>query len=160
MRSLGKKYSNSEAFQKLMKYCAYQERCHQEVKNKLYEWGFYSEDIDEIIVRLIDENFINEERFARAYCRGKFRQKKWGRLKIIQGLKQKGISANLVKLALTEIEEEGYLQNLNYLIQKKSKLLKDKDSYKRNYKLANYAISKGYEGDLVWEVIRSQTDEN
>jgi regulatory protein len=78
MRSLGKKYSNSEALQKLMKYCAYQERCHQEVNQKLFDWGFLPEDRDEIIVRLIQENFINEERFARAYCRGKFRQNKMG----------------------------------------------------------------------------------
>ncbi|MBL6963360.1 MAG: RecX family transcriptional regulator [Bacteroidetes bacterium] len=160
MRSLGKKYSNSEAVQKLMKYCAYQERCHQEVKNKLFDWGFKGEDIDDILVRLIDEDFINEERFARAFCRGKFRQKKWGRLKIIQGLKEKGISANLVKLALLEIEEDRYRANLKYLIQKKSSLLKEKDSYKRNHKLANYAISKGYEVDLVWDEIRNQIESN
>ena len=77
-----KKYTNRDAAIKLMKYCSYQERCHQEVNKKLYDWGFYKDDRDEIIVRLIEENFINEERFARAFTRGKFNIKKWGKQKI------------------------------------------------------------------------------
>ena len=155
MTQIGKKYSNSEALQRLMKFCAYQERCQQEVDNKLREWGFFSEDRAELIVRLIGENFLNEERFARAYCRGKFRQKKWGRLKIKQGLKQKGITDKLSGIAMTEIDEESYRKNLADLLSKKSKLLKERDSFKRNYKLANYVISRGYESDLVWDEIRN-----
>ncbi|MBT5530922.1 MAG: RecX family transcriptional regulator [Cytophagia bacterium] len=154
MPSQGKKYSNSEAFQKLMKYCAYQERCHQEVNMKLYDWGFYKDDRNEIIVRLIQENFINEERFARAYCRGRFRQKHWGKLKIAQGLKQKGVSSKLIEIAFEEISDDEYLNTLQTILIKKSKSVKETNEFKRNSKISYYAISRGFESALVFDQLK------
>ena len=149
-----KKYTNREAAIKLMKYCSYQERCHQEVNKKLYDWGFYKDDRNEIIVRLIEGNFINEERFAKAFTRGKFNIKKWGKQKITYALKQKQISDNLIKIALKEIDNENYKKTLKNVLIKKSKLIKEKNNFIKNKKLAQFVINKGYESDVVWEEIR------
>lgn len=148
-----KKYSNQEALSKMMKYCAYQERCHFEVEQKLYDWGFYFEDKDNIILQLMHENFLNEERFAIAFVRGKYKIKKWGRIKIRYELKQKKITDNLIKIALKAIDYQLYMQNLMELAEKKSKLIKEKNTYIKKQKLAQYLVQKGYETDLVWDVV-------
>ncbi len=138
------------ALRKLQKYCAYQDRCHQEVRSKLLDLKIYGEDLENIIVQLIEENFLNEERFARSYARGKFRIKKWGRIRIQQELKKRRISAYCLKKAMEEIDEEDYLKTLRGLIEKKRNLIKEKKPYLLKNKLAKYLQGKGYESNLVW----------
>ena len=143
------------ALAKAEHYCAYQERSQQEVRDKLYEWGLYPNIIENVIVQLIAGNFLNEERFANAYTRGKFNQKGWGKNKIKQGLKFKRVSDVLIKKALDIINGDDYLQTLQQVLQKKARLLSEKDPYKRKYKLHQYAISRGYETDIISDVLRN-----
>lgn len=148
-----KKYTPGVALQKIQSYCAYQERCHAEVREKLYSYGLYKKDVEQIIVTLIQENFLNEERFAQAYASGKFRMKKWGRNKIKQGLKARYISDYCIKKAMKEIDEEEYAATLKKIIEKKAKTVKEKKLMIKKYKVAAYAISRGFESDMVWDVI-------
>jgi regulatory protein len=150
-----KKYNFTEALQKLRRYCAYQERCHQEIRNKLWEWGFGSEDMDKAAVQLMEEGFLNEERFAKAVVGGKFRQKGWGKRRIVESLKQKGISPTLVNSSLKEINPEDYRNKLLELLEKKAHSLRAELPTARKQKLARYAIGKGYEQELVWELLKS-----
>ena len=147
-------FDEKTALQKAEHYCAYQERSQQEVRDKLYEWGQYPSVVENIISRLIEGNFLNEERFAKAYAIGKFRQKGWGKIKIKQGLKLKRVSDPLIKKALSSIDGDEYWQMLTRIIEKKSALVKEKAPYKRNYKLHQYALSRGYESDLVQQVLK------
>jgi regulatory protein len=142
------------ALAKAEHYCAYQERSQQEVREKLYEWGMYPKGVENVIMHLIDGNFLNEERFANAYTIGKFRQKGWGRIKIKQGLKLKKVSDPLIKKALKSINEDDYWQMLKKVIEKKDALLTEKAPYKRKYKLHQYALSRGFENDLISDVLR------
>ena len=142
-----------QAIIKAQKYCAYQERCQQEVRDKLYEWGLHSNEVEQIISELIVDNFLNEERFAKAYAGGKFRIKKWGRIKIKLELKKRKISDYCIKKAMQEIKEEEYLKTIKALIVKKSKDIKDKNTQVRNYKMVKYIASKGFEQDLIWDVL-------
>lgn len=152
-----KKISPNEAYRKISSWCAYQERSHKEVRNKLYELNLHKDIIEELIFRLMTENFLNEERFARSYAGGKFRIKKWGRRKIEEGLKEKGISSNCVKIAFAEIDEEDYLKQLDELATKRLKEMeKEKDPYVKSQKIASYLIRKGYETDLVWELLKKK----
>ena len=125
--STSPQYKLLEAKNKIESYCAYQERCDQEVRMKLKSWNLYSEDVDILISDLITNNFLNEERFAEAYVSGKFRIKKWGRVKIKQHLKQKNISAYSIKKAIETIDEDDYLKTVNDLLGAKSRLIKSKD---------------------------------
>jgi regulatory protein len=146
--------SKMQAREKIEHYCAYQERSQKDVRSKLYELGLKnSGDIEELISELIQTNFINEERFALAYARGKFRMKQWGKIKIKQGLKLKGITDRLLKMALASIDEEQYLETLLSVLRKKSAKITEKDPYKRRYKLSQYAIMRGFEVDIVAEVL-------
>lgn len=143
------------ALSKLQKYCAYQDRCHKEVRSKLLDLEIYGADLEDIIVDLIADNFLNEERFARSYARGKFRMKQWGRFKIKQELKFRNISAYCLKKAMEEIDEEDYIDTLVHLIEKKKKQYeqKEKDLFKLKGKIAKYIIGKGFESPLVWKWI-------
>jgi len=143
------------ALAKAEHYCAYQERSQQEVRDKLYEWGLYPTTVENVIVQLIAGNFLNEERFANAYTRGKFNQKGWGKNKIKQGLKFKKVSDVLIRKALNNITGDDYLQMLQRILQKKAMLLNEKDPYKRKYKLYQYALSRGYENDLIADVLKA-----
>jgi regulatory protein len=145
------KFSLLEAKQKLEAYCAYQERCDQEIRKKVRPWGMYSEDVDILISDLIQNNFLNEERFASAFVSGKFRIKRWGRIKIKQHLKLKNISNYSTNKALNEIDEEDYLQTLNDLLESKNRLTKATNKWDRLAKLQRYMHSKGYENELVRE---------
>ncbi|MEM6699157.1 MAG: regulatory protein RecX [Bacteroidota bacterium] len=154
MEKKHKKYlSKAEALKKLQAYCAYQDRCHKEVRTKLLALGVYGDDLEEVIVELITDKFLDEERFARSFARGKFRYKKWGRLKIKQELKRKDISAYCLKKAMEEIEEEDYLKSLDGLIQKKNRQIADTNDYQRKQKIAQFVFRKGYESNLIWERI-------
>jgi regulatory protein len=146
------------ALTKAEHYCAYQERSQQEVRDKLYEWGMYPAGVENVIVQLIAGNFLNEERFANAYTRGKFNQKGWGRIKIKQGLKFKKVSDALIKKALLTINSDDYIQTLTKVLEKKAASITEKVPYKRKYKLQQYALSRGYENDLIAEVLSSLVD--
>ncbi|RWY54075.1 regulatory protein RecX [Mucilaginibacter gilvus] len=136
-------------------YCAYQERSQQEVRDKLYEWGLYTSAVENIISLLIEGNYLNEERFANAYVRGKFNQKSWGRIKIKQGLKQKNVSPVLIKKALQTINLSDYMAALTRLIEKKARTVTEKNTAKRQYKLQQYAFSRGFETELSLEVLKN-----
>jgi len=142
------------ALKKAEHYCAYQERSQQEVRDKLYDWGLHATAVENIISLLIGDNFLNEGRFAKAYAKGKFSQKGWGRIKIKQGLKLKRVPDVLIKKALASIDGDDYLQTLHTLINKKAKLLNEKDLFKRRYKLQQFALSRGYESDLIGDVLK------
>ncbi len=146
-----KKYTSKEdALKKLMRYCAYQDRCHREVTHKLLDLGIYGEDHDEIVLYLIQEGFLNEERFAKSFARGKFRFKKWGRKKIIQALQQRDISPYLIKEAMKEIEEADYTDTLYHLA--KRHLGQSKD-YAHRTKTFRYLYNKGYESSLIQQTL-------
>lgn len=151
-----KKYNFTEALQRLRRFCAYQERCHQEIRQKARGWGFDAEDTDKLIVQLMEENFLNEERYAKALAGGKFRTKGWGKKKIIESLKQKGISAYLVNASMKEIDKDDYLKKLDELLNKKHKTLKGDTPIAQKQKLARFAFGKGYESELVWDWINKK----
>ncbi|MGJ1433609.1 regulatory protein RecX [Sphingobacterium spiritivorum] len=139
-------------------YCAYQERAQQEVRDKLYDWGLHQEDVENIIVELISDNFLNEERFALAYASGKFRMKGWGKIKIKQGLTFKKVSPPLIKQALASIDYDEYLSRLANILQKKAASLKESDPYIRKNKLAQYASGRGYESTEIWDILKENID--
>lgn len=143
------------ALTKAEHYCAYQDRSQQEVRDKLYEWGLWPEAVENVITDLIGAGFLNEERFAKAYVQGKFNQKSWGRIKIKQGLKLKKVPDVLIKKALLLIDGDDYLQALQHILAKKAALLNEKDGYKRRYKLQQYALGRGYENDLIADVLKN-----
>ena len=146
------------ALVKMQNWCAYQERAQQDARNKLYELGMWEEAVENIIVKLIEDNFLNEERFAMQFARGKFAIKKWGRIKIRQELKQKRVSDYCLKKALQQIDETDYINTLKKLIETKRKLIKEPNKIKLQYKLMNYVLSKGYEKDIVFDVLNSKED--
>jgi len=139
---------------KAAKYCAYQERTQQEVRDKLYQYGLYSDAVEEVLSELIIENFINEERYAQAFCRGKFNQNKWGRVKIEMMLRQKGLSNYCIRSGLNEISEEDYVAQLHSLLEKKWNSLDGEDDYNRKQKTVRFLIGKGYEADLIWSFFK------
>ena len=143
------------ALAKAEHFCAYQERAQQEVRDKLYDWGLWPDAVENIIIKLIGDNFLNEERFAKAYVHGKFKQKGWGRVKIKQGLKIKKIPEKLLQKALLTIDGDEYLEMLTKVLSKKAALLTEKVSYKRRYKLQQYALSRGFESDLINDVLKN-----
>jgi len=143
------------ALAKAEHFCAYQERAQQEVRDKLYDWGLWPDAVENIIVQLIGGNFLNEERFAKSYVQGKFKQKGWGKIKIKQGLKIKKIPDNLLKKALLTIDGDEYFEMLTKILSKKAALLTEKVPYKRRYKLQQYALSRGFETDLIIDVLKN-----
>jgi regulatory protein len=149
------KYDKRTGLVKAESYCAYQERSQQEVRSKLYDWGLWPNEVEEVISELIENNFLNEERFARAYVSGKFNIKHWGKIKIKQGLKLKKITDKMIAIALDTIDYDDYLQTILNTAEKKLPLIKEKDAYKRKYKLTTYLMSKGFENDLILEVLKS-----
>lgn len=151
-----KKYvSATDALKKLQRYCAYQDRCHAEVRTKLLDLGIYGDTLEEIMAMLITDNFLNEERFARSYARGKFNIKKWGRSRIKQELKRRQITDYCIRKAMEEIEEEDYQRTLQQLIEKKASQTEAPFSFKGKAKIANYLIRRGFESKLVWEALKT-----
>lgn len=150
-----KSYTVKEATIKLMQFCAYRDRSHKEVEEKLSDMHMIPAAQEQIIMELMQEDFLNEERFARSFVRGKFRIKKWGRIKIRQELKFREVSSPIIKLALTEIEEEVYLQTLEELAIKKQKGIKENNPFKKKKKLADFLLQKGYEANLVYDKVNS-----
>lgn len=143
------------ALAKAEHYCAYQERAQQEIRDKLYEWGLWSDDVEELISELIQTNFLNEERFTQAYVSGKFNIKHWGKIKIKQGLKLKRIPDKMIQRALNGINYDDYLKAILTAAEKKAPLIKEKDAFKRQYKLVSYLMGKGFERDLIILVLKA-----
>ncbi|MDT0643119.1 regulatory protein RecX [Zunongwangia sp. F363] len=153
-----KSYTLKEATLKLMQFCAYRDRSHKEVEEKLKEMNMIPAAQEQIIIQLMQEGFLNEERFARSFVRGKFRIKKWGRIKIKQELKLREISSPIIKIALTEIDEDDYFATLHELAEKKLSLIPEPNSFKKKKKLSDYLLRKGYEAHLVFDVSSSFFD--
>ena len=147
-------YTLKEATKKLEGYCAYQERCHKEVVQKLRDMNMIPEAIDEIVTHLIQENYLNEERFAQSFARGKFNIKKWGRNRIVNELKFRGISKYNIKTALKEIDDDAYIIALNALAEKRLTQIKETNKQKRRKKLADYLLYRGWESHLVYGKIK------
>ena len=139
-----------QALQKVKHYCAYQERSHSEVKDKLYSYGLHKSDVETILSQLIEENYLNEERFALQFAGGKFRMKQWGRVKIKYELKQRQVSEYCIKKALKSIDEATYEKTLQKLFDDKIKTLRsEKNIFIKKKKVQDYLLQKGFEADLV-----------
>ncbi len=143
------------ALAKAEHFCAYQERSQQEVRDKLYDWGLWPDAVEQVISQLIEGNFLNEDRFAKAYTKGKFSQKGWGRIKIKQGLKFKRVPDVLIKKALLTIDGDAYYATLTRILEKKAASVTEKNEMKRRYKLQQYAMGRGYEADLIADVLKA-----
>jgi len=139
----------STDLERAKKYCAYRERCHTEVRSKLIEWKVYGDDLEEIIATLIEENFLNEERYAKAYVSDKFNINHWGRRKILQGLKIKQISDYCIRKGLESISEEDYLKVITRLLEKRRR---EKKTHS-DFELAQYLISRGFEYSEIQKAI-------
>lgn len=143
-----------QALQKARQYCAYQERCHKEVKDKLYGCGLHRKEVEEALSQLIEENYLNEERFAIQFAGGRFRIKHWGRVKIKYELKQKQVSKYCIKKALATIDEDDYEKQLQKLFDEKLKTLRsEKNIFIKKRKLQDYLMQKGYETEMIREMI-------
>ncbi|MBS9462471.1 RecX family transcriptional regulator [Flagellimonas sp. 389] len=149
-----KAYSVTEATRKLESYCAYQERCHKDVYEKLKGMRMIPEAIDHILAHLIQENYLNEERFAKSFARGKFNIKKWGRNRIINELKSRQISKYNIESALAEIDDGIYQSTLDELAQKRLNQITETNPLKKKKKLADYLLYRGWESYLVYEKLK------
>lgn len=148
-----KVYDRKTAKLKAADYCAYQERSQQQVRDKLYDYGLHHDEVEEVLTELIMEGFINEERFARAFIGGKFRMKKWGRQKILQGLRPHKISEYCIKKGMEEINPNEYWETLLSHASKKYEQIKGNSAYVVKGKLTQYLYGKGFESDLIREAI-------
>ena len=151
--------TKEQALQKLRQYCGYQERSHYEVQQKLWDLGVRRAEHDEILSTLIEENYLNEERFAVQFAGGKFRMKNWGRKKIYYALKEKKVSEYSIRKAMKEINEEDYLKTLNKLAEKRYESLKGEQYLVRRKKTMDYLLQKGYEPELVSGALKSLAKE-
>lgn len=143
-----------EALQKLEHFCAYQERCHDEVVSKLYSLKMTSDEIDLIVVQLIEGNFLNETRFACSFARGKHRMKYWGKIRITNELKARHISSTNITLALKEISAEEYFETFENLSERGWNSIHEQNALKKRKKFCDYMLRRGYESDLVYEKVK------
>lgn len=153
-----KTYTVQEATRKLEHYCAYQERCHKEVRQKLEDMHMIPEAIDVIIVHLLEHNFLNEARFAKTFVSGKFKIKAWGRRRLAYELKQKGISKVNINQALAEISDTEYIEVFNDLAEKKARSIKEPNTFKKRKKIIDYLLYRGWESDLVYQKAKELTE--
>jgi regulatory protein len=151
---LRKSFTREQALQKLKHFCNYQERCHNEVKEKLFSLGVKKSDHDVIMATLIEENYLNEERFALSFASGKFRLKQWGKIKISAELRKRKISDYCIQKALKQIGEDEYLQTLKKLAAKYAASIKSETPAWRKKKTIDYLLRKGYEGELVFSLFQ------
>ena len=148
-----KTYTVEEAKSKLEAFCAYQERCHQDVTKKLSQMGMIPEAQDVIVVHLIQDNYLNEERFAKAFVRGKFRIKKWGKYRLTRELRQRDIGRSLIQVALAQINDGEYINTLDELAKKRLNNLREINLQKKRKKLADYLLYRGWESHLVYDKV-------
>ena len=147
-------FSVNEAIQKIEHYCAYQDRCHEEVEQKLRSMKMSAAEIDEIISHLINENFLNEERFACSFARGKHRIKHWGKIRITNELKFRGINQTLINIALKEISPEEYFDTFETLANRNWESIRETNSLKKRKKFCDYMLRRGFESNLVYEKVK------
>ena len=147
-----------DALRKIGSYCAYQERTQQEVRKRLDKWDIYGDDAEEIIADLITQGYLSEERFATSFAGGKFRVMGWGKRKITQELKQRGITGYNLNKALANIAPDDYKSRLVEILNKKRCLIRDDNPLIVKQKLVRYALSKGYESNLIWEVLGAEEE--
>jgi regulatory protein len=149
-------FTPQQSVPRIKQYCAYQERCHAEVRDKLYSFGLNKMEVESIISELITENYLNEERFAIHYAGGKFRMKQWGKIKIKQSLKFKQVSEYCIKKALNEIDSKEYEKTLQKLAEQKLKTLKgERNIFIKKRKLQDFLIQKGYESEKIRETVNN-----
>ncbi len=162
MESKETKMSNlsslAEVQKKLEYYCVYQDRCHQEVKQKLYELGVKANDMDRIVVHLIQHDFLNEERFARSFARGKHRIKFWGLKRIKNELTARNISSANIKLGLTEISNEEYHATFEMISERTWNSILERNTLKKRKKFCDYLLRKGWESEMVYEKVKELED--
>lgn len=154
MQSSKKKLTPSEAKLRIYRYCSYQERSHHEVRDKLYSFGLFKAEVEDLISELITDGFLNEERFAKAFAGGKFRMQRWGRIKITHEMEAKGLTPNCIRSGLKEIDETTYREVLLDLLEKKHSSVTGPNEFVRKDKTAKYAIQKGFEPELVWSILK------
>ena len=147
-------FSIKEAIQKIEYFCAYQERCHEEVISKLWTMKLDSDEIDQIMVHLIAENFLNEERYACSFAKGKHRIKHWGKIRITNELKHKKISQTLINTALKEITPEEYLETFHTLAEKHWESIRETNTLKKRKKFCDYILRRGFESNLVYDKVK------
>ncbi len=147
-------FSIKEAIHKIEHYCAYQERCHEEVVQKLKSMKMDTDEIDTIMVHLISDNFLNEERFAQSFARGKHRIKHWGKVRIVNELKAKKITQTLINIALKEISTEEYLSTFHTLAERNWESILETNNLKKRKKFCDYLLRKGFESNLVYEKVK------
>jgi len=147
------RHTIEEAKKRMERYCSYQERCHQEIERKLNEMSLIIEAKELIIIHLLEHNFLNEERFSKAYARGKFNIKKWGKQRIIRELKFRNISEYNIRSGLQEIEENDYYKTFNELAKKKYVYIEEANIYKKRKRLADYLLYRGWESALVYDKV-------
>lgn len=147
----------SEARIKVARFCSYRERAPQEVRRKLNHYGLNDHQVEEVLKDLKAEDFVNESRFASAYANGKLRINKWGKIKIKQGLEHHGIKPDLIDKVIRELPEDRYRATLINHIQRKNRTLDTSDTFIRNHRIAQFAISKGFEPDMVWEYLNHKS---
>ena len=153
-KQTAKPLTPNQVLDKMAKYCAYQERCVKDVKDKLRTFDIPQEAKDKILEYLLENRFVNDERFAKSFVRGKINQSGWGVNKIRFHLKQKGIDNDIIDGALEQTDEEVYRQRLIDILKAKSKTVKAETDFEKKRKLAAYAMQKGFEASLVWEVLK------
>lgn len=151
---MSKHYTNQEVKQKLEHFCAYQERCHNEVIQKMRSMAIDSGTIDEIVVYLIQNQFLNEERFACSFARGKHRVKHWGNIRIINELKARNISQNIITIALKEITSEEYYATFYTLSERHWENIHEKNVLKKRKKFCDYLLRKGFESNLIYDKVK------
>lgn len=147
-------FTPEQSLPKIKQYCAYQERCHAEVRDKLYSFGLRKTEVEEIISELITENYLNEERFAIHFAGGKFRMKQWGKIKIKQALKAKQVSDYCIRKALKEIDSKEYQKTFQKLAEQKLKTLKsERNIFIKKRKMQDFLLQKGFEMEMIREAI-------
>lgn len=150
-----KSYTVDEALKKLEHYCSYQERCHKEVLSKLYAMRMIPEAMELIVIKLMQDNFLNEERYAKAFVSGKFRIKKWGKQRMSRELKQKDIGKTLITMALQTISDQEYLNTFHALAEKKAESIRETNVLKKRKKLADFLFYRGWESHLVYDKVNA-----
>lgn len=147
-------YDIKNLIEQLKSYCAIQERCSDDIVTKMKSWRITNKNQNKILGILIEDDFINDKRYSKSFCRGKFRIKKWGKIKIVNELKRKNINPTTIISSLNEISDMDYIKELDTQFNKKKQSINTLNYYEKKKKIANYLIGKGYESNLVWEKLR------
>ena len=148
-----KSYTVQEIQQKIAQYCVYQDRCHKEVEEKIKSYDLIPEAREMILLNLMKDNFLNEERFAKSFARGKFRIKHWGKNRIVNELKMRDISPYNIKTALKEIDDKEYINTIYKITENRNNAISETNHYKRKKKLIDFLLRKGFETDLIFKTI-------